>query len=98
MPRTICAHRHTKITVSKTFLNSKVNGKICHIYGFEDLILLTQLYSPNWFIDVMQSLSEFKFVSLHKWTAGPKYTWSFKTPRTAKITMEKKEQRWRIRT
>lgn len=38
----------------------------------------------------MQSLSEFKFVSLHKWTAGPKYLWSFKTPRTAKIIMEKK--------
>ena len=47
-----------KITKLQRKWKTITNGKTSYVHGLEDLMLWRWHYSPNWFIDLMQSLSK----------------------------------------
>ena len=72
-----------KITKLQRKWKTITNGKTSYVHGLEDLMLWRWHYSPNWFIDLMQSLSKLTAESsaetdklILKVTWNAKWKWS----------------------
>lgn len=68
-------------------LKTITNGKTSYVHGLEDLMLWRWHYSPNWSIDLRQSLSKLTAAETDKLIL--KATWNAKDPEKPSLRLPK---------
>ena len=89
---------HTLKTIGRLWKKLKIiqiNGKVSHVHGLEDLILLKYPYYPKQSTDLMQSCQNTRDIFHRTRINEPKICMEPQKSWIAKAVLRKKEQSWR---